>query len=90
MMLSISTLFIGLTLLQPAFGFVGAPSVRRNSLQSSTLLRDTEDDSAEAAMPLPFSAADLQRLALLKSRHVTMPLLIMDALVPGQTMTFER
>ena len=89
MKLSVSSIIIGLTMLQPAFGFVNGP-FHRSSVQSSTLLRDSEDDSADAAMPLPFSASDLQRLALLKSRHVTMPLLIMDALVPGQSMTFER
>lgn len=89
-MVSLSTLFLGFALMRPTFGFVGSPLQARYPVQSSTLLRDSEDDSADAAMPLPFSAADLQRLASLKSRHTTMPLLIMDALVPGQTMVFER
>ena len=86
MMLSTSRFLIGLTLLQPVLGFVGVP-LQQAPILSSTLLRDSGD---EHAAPLPLTASDLARLASVKNRHQTMPLLIMDALVPGQTLTFER
>jgi hypothetical protein len=87
-MISTTNLLLGLALLQPALGFVASPMHRYPSL-SSTLLRDSQDDSSEAAVNLSFSASDLARMASIKSRHVTMPLLIMDSIVPGQTMFFE-
>ena len=57
------------------------------SSESSTLLRDSEEDRAA---PLPLSASDLQRLTALKTRHQTIPLMIMDSMVPGQTISFQR
>lgn len=47
-------------------------------------------DSAESAKPLSLSVADIQRFTELKSRTVTMPILIMDAIVPGQRLSFQR
>ena len=73
---------------------VPTPLTQRQFCQkksSTTLLKDSElDDSAHAAAPLPLTASDLQRLTALKSRHKTIPLMIMDAMVPGQTISFER
>lgn len=57
---------------------------------SSTLLRDSEEDRLGAATPLPLTASDLSRLAAVKSRHLTIPIMIMDAMVPGQSISFER
>lgn len=87
-MFSTTKLLVSLALFQPALGFVASP-LHQNAALSSTLLRDSHDDNSEAAMPLQFSASDLARIASIKSRHVTMPLLIMDAIVPGQTMSFQ-
>jgi len=56
------------------------------SSESSTLLRDSEDDGAA---PLPLTVSDLQRLTAVQTRHKTIPLLIMDAVVPGQTISFS-
>jgi len=74
-------------------GFVSSPATRLQqpkTMESSTLLRDCEDDSMGAAAPLPLTASDLQRLTMLKSRHKTMPLMIMEAMVPGQSISFQR
>ncbi|CAB9523608.1 ATP-dependent protease La (LON) domain [Seminavis robusta] len=79
-----------LLMMAMASAFVTAPLKTKQalarSLESSTLLKDSERDEAA---PLPLSTADLQRLMSMKSRHMTIPLLIMDAVVPGQTISFE-
>ena len=53
-------------------------------------LRLSGDDSPEAAKPLQLSIKDLERLADVKSRSVTMPIMIMDAMLPGQKLVFSR
>jgi hypothetical protein len=47
------------------------------------------DDSAEAAEPLPLTQADLHRMSDLKSRNLQMPIMILDAMLPLQTLTFQ-
>jgi hypothetical protein len=47
------------------------------------------DDSAEAAEPLPLTQEDLHRLSELKSRNLQMPIMILDAMLPLQTLTFQ-
>lgn len=54
---------------------------------SSTLLRDSGED---VNAPLSLSASDMKRLTAVRTRHQTLPLMIMDALVPGQTISFQR
>ena len=77
-------------------GFVVLPSgvsvtQQQNApLASSTLLRDTEEDSFGSATPLTLTSSDLARLTELKSRHYTIPILIMDSMLPGQSISFER
>ena len=40
--------------------------------------------------PSPLSSHDLERLSELKNRKQTMPLVIMDIMLPGQTLYFSR
>jgi hypothetical protein len=47
-------------------------------------------DSAEAAEPLPLSTEDLKRLTEMKNRAATMPVVIMDSILPGQKLYFQR
>jgi len=47
------------------------------------------DDSADRAEPLPLTAQDLRRLQTLKARHTTMPIMILDAMLPRQKLTFK-
>jgi hypothetical protein len=47
------------------------------------------DDSAEAAEPLPLTQEDLHRMSDLKSRNLQMPIMILDAMLPLQTLTFQ-
>jgi hypothetical protein len=47
------------------------------------------DDSPEAAEPLPLTQSDLQRLLDLKSRNLQMPIMILDAMLPLQRLTFQ-
>lgn len=47
------------------------------------------DDRAEHASPLPLTAEDLKRLSQMKSRHCTMPIMILDAMLPRQKLSFQ-
>lgn len=75
-----------------SFGFVIPPaSFYPKALpMSPTLLHGSEQDRSGAAEPLPLTASDVSRLAALRSRHLTIPIMIMDAMVPGQSISFER
>lgn len=70
-------------------GFVSTGRLLGNNPQSSssTLLRDSGED---VNAPLSLSASDMKRLTAVQTRHQTLPLMIMDALVPGQTISFQR
>jgi hypothetical protein len=52
-------------------------------------LSSSTDDSAEAAEPLPLTQEDLHRLSDLKSRSLQMPIMILDSMLPLQTLTFQ-
>jgi len=47
------------------------------------------DDSAEYAETLPLTLEDLSRLTKMKSRHCTMPIMILDAMLPKQKLSFK-
>jgi hypothetical protein len=47
-------------------------------------------DRADAAEPLSLSTKDLERLSELKTRAMTMPIVIMDVILPGQKLHFQR
>ncbi len=47
-------------------------------------------DRADAAEPLSLSTKDLERLSELKTRGMTMPIVIMDVILPGQKLHFQR
>lgn len=49
---------------------------------------DDDDDAASAAEPLSLSASDLERLSKLRDRHKTIPIMILDAMLPGQKLEF--
>jgi hypothetical protein len=70
------------------------PSLSRESKHSRVVRHLYDDDqymdSAESAKPLSLSVADLQRFTEMKSRTLTIPILIMDAIVPGQRLSFQR
>ena len=89
----VAVLLSSSTSMHSVIGFV-TPAVftsRHNNVMlssdSSTLLRDSENNRA---IPLPLTTSDLERLTALKARHKTIPLMIMDPLVPGQSISFQR
>jgi hypothetical protein len=49
-----------------------------------------EEDSAASAQPLPYSPKDLERLAELKTREITIPIVILDSILPGQKLYYQR
>ena len=62
-------------------------------LRCSTQLKDIEQsyqDSPDAARPLQLSKEDLKRLSEMQNRRLTIPLVILDAVLPGQTLNFQR
>lgn len=65
---------------------------RRKTTTTSTVIYYSEDslDHADAAEPLRLTEEDLRLLTELKSRQVTMPILLLDCLLPGQNLEFMR
>eukprot|EP00546_Thalassionema_frauenfeldii_P001545 CAMPEP_0178936270 /NCGR_PEP_ID=MMETSP0786-20121207/25082_1 /TAXON_ID=186022 /ORGANISM="Thalassionema frauenfeldii, Strain CCMP 1798" /LENGTH=267 /DNA_ID=CAMNT_0020614659 /DNA_START=310 /DNA_END=1113 /DNA_ORIENTATION=+ len=47
------------------------------------------EDSAEAAEPLPLSIEDLKILSEMRTRRVTIPIVLLDSLLPGQEILFS-
>jgi len=80
-----------------AFGFsssIQAPMIGRLSTTTTALHvleRDIHaDDSAEYATPLQLTTKDLERLkSLQETSTTTMPILILDSLLPGQELTID-
>jgi len=78
----------------PALGFliVGAGSNNNaNHLHATVLLSShhASDDKAAEARPLPLTDFDLSRLTAMKERHQTIPILILETILPGQTISFQ-
>lgn len=70
---------------------LSSSSPRRHSQKTSLNLAYNDfDDSPEAATPLRLSAMDLDLMKEIKSRSLTMPVLILDAMLPGQKLTLQR
>jgi hypothetical protein len=70
---------------------LSSPSPRRHPQKTSlNLAYDDLDDSPEAATPLRLSVKDLELMTEMKSRSLTMPVLILDAMLPGQKLTLQR
>ena len=65
---------------------------RRKSTTKSTVIYYSEDslDHADAAEPLRLTEEDLRLLTEMKNRQVTMPILLLDCLLPGQNLEFMR
>jgi hypothetical protein len=59
-------------------------------MTSLNLAYNDFDDSPEAATPLQLSVKDLELMTEIKSRSLTMPVLIIDAMLPGQKLTLQR
>lgn len=47
-------------------------------------------DGAESAQPLPLSKADLARMNEMKTRGKVIPVVLLDAMLPGQRIYFSR
>jgi len=47
------------------------------------------DNSDEAAEMLPLSTSDMKRLKEITKRHITIPILIADSILPGQRINFS-
>ena len=62
-------------------------TTRRRNLAVNSFLHT--DDSADFATPLELTASDKERLVAFKSRQKTMPILILDSLLPKQELSFE-
>jgi hypothetical protein len=63
--------------------------LQRSNPGKAFALSLSADDSAEAAEPLPLTQEDLHRLLDLKSRNLQMPIMILDSMLPLQTLTFQ-
>ena len=61
---------------------------KRRPVRSSSL-SISNDDSAEHASPLHLTSHDLQRFTRLKECRFQMPIVILDAMLPKQQLTFE-
>uniref|UniRef100_A0A7S4M5L4 Uncharacterized protein n=1 Tax=Odontella aurita TaxID=265563 RepID=A0A7S4M5L4_9STRA len=48
------------------------------------------DDDERLAERLPLSTADIARLSEMRSRQQTIPIMILDAMLPGQHLEFGR
>lgn len=62
------------------------------AIRGSTARRafySSAEDSGDRAEPLPLTADDMKLLTEMKSRHTTIPILILDALLPGQKLCFK-
>jgi hypothetical protein len=59
-------------------------------IHKSELYYSWEEDSEASAQPLPYSTRDLERLAELKTREITVPIVILDSILPGQKLHFQR
>lgn len=56
----------------------------------TTRLSHSPLDAADAARPLPLSQADLARMDEMKTRGKVIPVVLLDALLPGQRIYFSR
>ena len=66
-----------------------SPAISTNRPRYHALNSVHTDDAAENATPLNLSASDMQRFQALKTRQKTMPILVLDSMVPRQELTFE-
>lgn len=48
------------------------------------------EDAAEAAEPLPLTIQDLQILSEMKTRRMSIPIILMESMLPGQKLQFSR
>lgn len=58
--------------------------------KQKSALKYNWEDSAEAAEPLPLSIEDLKILSEMRTRRVTIPIVLLDSLLPGQEILFSR
>eukprot|EP00567_Pseudictyota_dubia_P006345 CAMPEP_0197434634 /NCGR_PEP_ID=MMETSP1175-20131217/2340_1 /TAXON_ID=1003142 /ORGANISM="Triceratium dubium, Strain CCMP147" /LENGTH=308 /DNA_ID=CAMNT_0042963425 /DNA_START=18 /DNA_END=944 /DNA_ORIENTATION=+ len=64
-----------------------SPSLSRVS-ESARLFYKHLDDDEGSAERLPLTTADILRLTEMRSRHQTIPIMILDAMLPGQRLHF--
>ena len=71
--------------------FSPSPQVKHAQV-SSALFFQSEDalDKAKTAEPLPLTAEDLKLLQNLRTRVITIPIVLMDAILPKQELSFIR
>jgi len=72
------------SLLSPASAWVAPAALKTARLSSSALDVASRDDLEY----LPLSTSDLSRLTLMRERHTTLPIIILDAMLPGQVLEF--
>ena len=63
---------------------------RRSSSRTELHYHNFAADDHENAEPLRMSALDLERFANIKTRGKTMPIVILDSVLPGQKYYFKR
>ena len=64
---------------------------RDEYLHSSTLFyKNFRADDGDDAQLLPLNDSDIRKIQEMKERHITIPIIILDAILPGQSMNFRR
>lgn len=89
----LEVLFLAMTLAVPtAHSFAPITALGKTTTRSYgnplRLYYSQEDDLASAS-PLPMTNDDMARLQSMRSRQVTVPVMILDAMLPKQVLTFQ-
>lgn len=71
----------------PSANRVLSPQAWRTSKTIRLFYKHTDDDEGSAEK-LPLSTADIARLSEMRSRQRTIPIMILDAMLPGQRLEF--
>jgi hypothetical protein len=92
--ISVLVLFTALFALSSAFSPSLLTERARLSQRTKTVINyysnESTLDSADAAEPLPLTVDDLRMLTELRSRTLTMPIVLLDSILPGQEIPFAR
>jgi hypothetical protein len=91
---SVLVLFTALFALSSAFSPSLLTERARLSQRTKTAINyysnESALDSADAAEPLPLTVDDLRMLTELQTRTLTMPIVLLDSILPGQEISFTR
>ena len=66
--------------------FTTLPSSSPHTPSSPLYLYFNDEDSSFAARPLPLSDNDRKRFSAIRDRHLTIPILLLDSMLPGQRL----